>query len=66
MKRKNTSPVQERRALNVSDFCEVYSVGRSTVYELVRAGKLPDIKIAGRRIIPVDAAEALLHPKEPV
>jgi hypothetical protein len=32
---------------------------------LIKAGKLPDVKILGRRVIPVDAAEALLRASEP-
>jgi len=53
-----------RRALSVAEFCSQYGLSRSTAHELVRAGKLPDVKILGRRIIPIDAAERLLKPKE--
>jgi len=52
----------DRRALRVRDFCTLYGVGRSTVYALMRSGKLPDVKIGDKRLIPVDAAEALLKP----
>jgi excisionase family DNA binding protein len=53
-----------RRALSVKDFCAAYSLSRTTVYELIRDGKLPDVRIGAKRIIPVDAAEALLRPAE--
>ena len=56
--------VRARRALSVREFCDAYGLSRSTAHELVRAGKLPDVKIFGKRLIPIDAAEALLRPKE--
>lgn len=50
----------ERRALRVNDFCRAYGVSRSTVYKLMKANKLRTVLVAGRRLIPADAAEALL------
>jgi predicted DNA-binding transcriptional regulator AlpA len=50
-----------RRALSVKEFCAAYGLSRSTAHALVRAGKLPDVKIFGKRIIPIDAAERLLR-----
>jgi hypothetical protein len=61
-RRQNTSPISARRSLKLND---VYGPSRSTVYNWIRLGLLPDIKIAGTRLIPVDAAERLLQPKEP-
>jgi excisionase family DNA binding protein len=52
-----------RRALSVKDFCDAYGLSRTTVYELIKDGKLPDVRIGAKRIIPVDAAEALLKPE---
>jgi predicted DNA-binding transcriptional regulator AlpA len=66
MRRQNWPPIKGRRALNVSDFCEAYGPSRSATYAMIRAGKLPDVKIGGRRVIPVDAAEALLKSEERV
>jgi predicted DNA-binding transcriptional regulator AlpA len=54
-----------RRALHINEFCRAYGVNRDTAYGLIKAGKLPDVKILGRRVIPVDAAEALLRASEP-
>lgn len=53
-----------KRALTINEFCDRYGVGRSTTYELIAAGRLPDVKIGGRRLIPVDAAEQLLARSE--
>lgn len=49
------------RALRVNEFCAAYGVGRATAYKLMKQGKLRTALIGGRRVIPVDAAEALLN-----
>lgn len=51
------------RAYGVRDFCRAYGVSRSTVYNLMADGRLRTVKIAGRRLIPAAAAEALLQPE---
>ena len=48
------------RAYGVKAFCKAYGVSRSTVYNLIADGKLKSVRVAGRRLIPADAAEALL------
>jgi excisionase family DNA binding protein len=65
MKRVNLSSVKSRRALTLFDFCDCYSIGRSTAYNMIRRGELPSIRIGGRRLIRVDDAEALLKSEEP-
>ena len=50
-----------RRALRIQEFCEQYGVSRSLVYKLIASGTLKTICIGRRRLIPVDAAEALLR-----
>jgi excisionase family DNA binding protein len=57
-------PITDPRAYRVNDFCRLYGIGRSGVYKLLKEGKLPSVVIAGRRIIPRDAAEALLRGDE--
>ena len=49
------------RALTVTDFCRNYGISRSGFYNLIKARALPDVKVGGRRLIPTDAAEALLR-----
>ena len=49
------------RAYSVRDFCNKFSLSRSTAYNLMANGRLRSVKVAGRRLIPADAAEALLH-----
>lgn len=50
-----------KRAYRVLDFCRAFGVSRSTVYSLMSAGKLRTVRVAGRRLIPADAAEDLLR-----
>ena len=50
----------EPLAYRVNEFCRVVGLGRTTVYGLIADGTLPDVKIRGRRLIPRDAALALL------
>jgi len=40
-----------RLLYGVSETSRVLSVGRSTVYELLRDGDLPSIRVRGRRLI---------------
>ena len=51
----------ERRAYRINDFCTAFGLSRSTVYGLIAGGRLQSVLIAGRRLIPADAAEALLR-----
>ena len=50
-----------RRALRVPEFCEIYGVRRSSAYAQIASGELPSVLIGRTRLIPVDAAEALLR-----
>ena len=38
-------------------------LGRSTLYEMMKAGTLRFVKIGNRRLIPADALRALLEPE---
>lgn len=49
------------RAYSVADFCRAYGLSRSTAYKLISSDQLRSVRIAGRRLIPADAAEALLR-----
>jgi excisionase family DNA binding protein len=49
------------RAYTVNGFCRAYNVGRTFTYGLIAAGKLPSVRVAGRRLIPTDGAEALIR-----
>jgi excisionase family DNA binding protein len=50
----------EPLAYRVNEFYRVVGLGRTKVYALIAEGKLPTIKIGGRRLIPREAALALI------
>jgi excisionase family DNA binding protein len=52
-----------KRALRMNDFCECYGISRATAYKLMKLGKLRTVRVGGRRLVPVDVAEALLQSK---
>lgn len=56
---KSTAPVV-KRAYSVPEFCQAYGLGRTLAYEMMLDGRLRFVKVGDRRLIPVDAAEALL------
>ena len=49
------------RAYTVQAFCKAYGVSRSLAYTLMAENKLRSVRVAGRRLIPADAAEALIR-----
>jgi excisionase family DNA binding protein len=50
----------EPLAYRVNEFCRVVGLGRTTVYGLIAEGRLATVKIGNRRLIPREAALALL------
>jgi excisionase family DNA binding protein len=65
MPKKSTKPPRRiaPRGYNVSEWCEAFGRSRDTAYKLMRAGRLRYVDIGGRRFIPNEAAEELLHPR---
>lgn len=56
---------EPKRALTVAEAVNLYSISRSSLYNLKNAGVLPDIVVAGRRLFPRDSLEALIAGKRP-
>ena len=54
-------PAPERLALRINDAVAVSGLSRSTLYKLQALGKLPSIKVAGRRLILREDLVALLR-----
>lgn len=52
--------ISRRLTLTVSEACEVSGLGRSSVYELIKAGTIPTSRVAGRRLILVEPFKKLL------
>ncbi len=53
-------PPVSRMAYRIDEFCTAYRISRATVYKLMNEGKLRTVLVAGRRLIPVDVANALM------
>ena len=51
----------ERRTYTVDEFCRAFRLCRETTYKLIRTGELQSVLLGGRRLIPVEAADALLQ-----
>jgi len=48
-------------ALRIKDAAEAVGLSRSTLYKLIASQKLRTVKVAGRRLVPLDALHALIH-----
>jgi excisionase family DNA binding protein len=64
MQPRDPSRSNERRAYLIAEAVAAYRLSRSTIYKLMKAGKLRTVKVGGRRLIPVDAIEALIAAEE--
>jgi excisionase family DNA binding protein len=60
MQPKPNSNLGARRAYQVNEAVATYRLSRSTIYKLMAAGTLRSVKVGGRRLIPVEALEALI------
>lgn len=47
----------EIKAYDISTFCQLYSIGKTRLYQEIKAGRLQVKKIGRRTIIPAAAAE---------
>jgi len=45
---------------------DIVPIGRTSLYKLIKEGKLKSVLIAGRRIIPATEADRLLNPSNHV
>jgi excisionase family DNA binding protein len=53
---KSTNEIA-KRGIRIPAFCSHYGVGRSTVYRLIKEGKLARLKVGRCTLIDVDDAE---------
>ena len=51
---------KEKRAFHIKEASSVYGPSRSTLYNLMKDGTLPFVKIRSRRLIRKDDLEALI------
>jgi excisionase family DNA binding protein len=55
-----------KAAFSIEDFCKSYSVGKTTAYEEINAGRLHAVKVGRRTLIPEQSASEWLHSRLPV
>jgi excisionase family DNA binding protein len=60
MQTKATNSSTGRRAYQVKEAVDTYRISKSTIYKLMATGTLRSVKVGGRRLIPVEALEALI------
>ncbi len=53
----------ERLAVSVSEAAEMLGVGQATLYQYVRAGLIPHVRIGRRIVIPLKALEEWMEQK---
>jgi predicted DNA-binding transcriptional regulator AlpA len=56
-------PTEPARLLTIEETVRQYSISRTGLYKLISSGQLPDVVVAGRRLFPRDALEALIAGK---
>jgi excisionase family DNA binding protein len=54
-----------KAAFSIEDFCNSYSVGKTTAYEEIAAGRLRAVKAGRRTLIPEQSAADWLNSLEP-
>ncbi|WP_407668196.1 helix-turn-helix domain-containing protein [Novosphingobium rosa] len=50
-------------AYSIKEACQVSSLGRTTLYSHIAAGRLRAVRIGGRTVIPAEALHALIAGK---
>ena len=51
----------EKHGYSITEFARAIGVGSNKIYRLLNSGKLPNVKIGARRIIPLQPEEFLLN-----
>lgn len=51
----------QRVFLSIKEYCRLYSVGRTKVYELIASGDLTKAKVGTRSYITVESAKAFAN-----
>ena len=50
-------------AFSIREACEASSLGRTKIYDLIKAGELQTVRIGGRTVIPAESLHALINGK---
>jgi excisionase family DNA binding protein len=55
-----SQPPVPRRALRPREAQQALGLGKTTIYALMRDGRLPSVRVGAARLIPIEAIEALI------
>lgn len=61
MAQRTTNPGNEPIALRINDAARTVGLGRTSIYELIKEGRLKTVKVAGRRLVPMAALRQLIE-----
>ncbi len=50
----------DRLAYSIKEACEVSSLGKTTIYGHIKAGRLDAVRVGGRTVIPAQSLKQLL------
>ena len=51
-------------SLSIRQACDATSLGRTTVYELIKAGRLRVVRVGGRTLVPIENLRALISEED--
>jgi excisionase family DNA binding protein len=57
-------PIFDRLAVTITDAVRVTAIGRTKLYEFIKDGRLPVVKVGAKTLVRVDALNTLLKSLE--
>jgi excisionase family DNA binding protein len=57
---KPPAPLPDKIGYSIREACHASSLGRTTIYNHISAGRLRAVRVGGRTIIPAEALQSLL------
>ena len=57
-------PIFDRLAVTITDAVRVTAIGRTKLYEFIKDGRLPIVKVGAKTLVRIDALDALLKSLE--
>jgi excisionase family DNA binding protein len=57
-------PISDKLAVTIADATRMSAIGRTKLYEFIKEGRLPVVKIGAKTLVRVDALDALLKSLE--
>jgi excisionase family DNA binding protein len=57
-------PASDRLAVTITEAVRVTAIGRTKLYEFIKEGRLPIVKVGAKTLVRIDALDALLKSLE--